>query len=198
MIVDKSKLLFNILFNFKYKRTGFLKQWFDCLDTENKVLVSVTASFICTHVYLNIYEGEHDFIFFYVLKYRQNNFSCSEHGEILSPASFGLWQHRSLHQQLYVDRQLLDCYCCKLANSAIICATWNLIKSLIFWWTVWEWRSDPALHVWHFVLASQQHLLRVHPLKGSFAGAVAVWPNFPCSCCFPVCSPMRNPLKPLN
>lgn len=115
-----------------------------------------------------------------------------------TPASFGLWQHRSLHQQLYVDRQLLDCYCCKLANSAIICATWNLIKSLIFWWTVWEWRSDPALHVWHFVLASQQHLLRVHPLKGSFAGAVAVWPYFPCSCCFPVCSPMRNPLKPLN
>lgn len=69
MIVDKSKLLFNILFPFKYKGT-VLKLWSDCLDTDNKVLFYVTVSFICMCVYLNFYEGEHDFsIFFYIPKY---------------------------------------------------------------------------------------------------------------------------------
>lgn len=147
----------------------------------------------------SFYEGEHDFsIFFYIPKYKQNSFSCSEHGEILSPAYFGLWQHGSSHQQLCVDRQMLDCYCCKLANSVMICITWNLTKSLIFKWTVWQWRSDPAFHMWHFDLPSPQHLLCVHPLQGRFAGVAVVWPYFPCSCCFPICSTMRNPLKPLS
>lgn len=52
MMVDKSKLLFNILFPFKYKGIVFLKLGSNWLDTENKVLVYVTTSFICTCVYL--------------------------------------------------------------------------------------------------------------------------------------------------
>lgn len=58
-------------------------------------------------------------------------------------------------------------------------------------------RKD-AFHMWHFDLPSLQHLLCVHPLMGSFAGVVVVWPHVPCSFCFPVCSPMRSPLKALN
>lgn len=63
MIVDKSKLLFNILSPFKYKGTVSSKLWFDCLDTDNKVLVYVTTSFMHACVYLSFYEGECDYIF---------------------------------------------------------------------------------------------------------------------------------------
>lgn len=107
MMVDKSKLLFSILFLFKYKGTVFLKLSTDWLDTESKIFVYVATSFTCACVYLSFYEGEHDFfsMLFYIPKYKQNRFSCSEHGEVISPASFGLWQHTGSHQQLYVDRQ---------------------------------------------------------------------------------------------